>query len=327
MCSPLAALAAMLIYLAAALPFEGHRWRGSVAILLLASLVLALFKVIIDVPLERLIRPNYPPFQMRTDWQLLQIFFNGRLLYYLLLFWLSLGIAQALDFYRKYRERELQASRLEAQLALAQLQVLKMQLQPHFLFNTLNAISALIHQDVEVADCMIARLGELLRTTLENAGTQEVSLREELEFIGPYLEIEKARLGPRLTVGFDVDPAVMDALVPNLLLQPLVENAIRHGIAPQTGTGRIEIAASREGNLLELRVRDNGRGLSSNYREGVGVRNTRARLCQLYGATQTFTLHNHPEGGVLVTVGLPFREQDEEAAQPLQEVRLKRLAD
>src|SRR5205085_8739221 len=119
------------------------------------------------------------------------------------------------------------AAQLEAKLAIAQLQVLKMQLQPHFLFNTLNAISALIHQDVELADRMIARLGELLRSTLDTAGTQEVALRQELEFIEPYLEIEQARLGPRLSVQFDIDPAVMDACVPNLLLQPLVENAIR----------------------------------------------------------------------------------------------------
>ncbi len=323
----LAALAAMLIYLAGWLPFEGPRWWAALAVLLAASLVMAVLKVALDVPLERFVRPDYPPFRARSDRELFHIFFNVRLLFYLLLLWLSLGVAQALDFYRKYRARDLHASRLEAQLVLAQLQVLKMQLQPHFLFNTLNAISALIHQDVEIADRMIARLGELLRTTLENAGTQEVTLHQELEFIAPYLEIEQARLGPRLSLRIDVDPAVMDALVPNLFLQPLVENAIRHGIAPQAGLGWIEITAARSESSLLLHVRDNGGGLSSNYREGVGVSNTRARLQQLYGAAQTLTLSNHPEGGVLVTVTLPFREQDERTAQPLQEVQPKHVSE
>lgn len=313
----LAAFAALLMALAARLPFDTHRWRGSLALLLLISAGLGVVKIALDVPVERLVRPDYPPFQKRSNGELFQIFFNGRLLFYLLLLWLALGVGQAVEFYRRYREGELHAARLEARLTLAHLQVLKMQLQPHFLFNTLHAISALIHQDVDLAERMIARLGELLRTTLENAGTQEVSLRQELEFIAPYVEIEQARLGPRLTVVIDVDPEVMDALVPNLLLQPLVENAIRHGVAPRAGPGRIEIGAGRVAGALEIRVRDNGRGLSSNYREGVGVSNTRARLHQLYGAAHTFTLHNLPEGGVLVTVALPFREQNEEDARPL----------
>jgi signal transduction histidine kinase len=304
----LGALAPLLVWVARRWPLGPGCWVGPLLLLLGASAALALFKVVLDIPAERLIRPNATLVQGRTDLELFQIFFNAHFVLYLLILWLVLGFAHALDFYRKYRERELRASHLEAQLAVAQLQVLKMQLQPHFLFNTLHAISALMHKDVDLADHMVARLGELLRTTLDNAGTQEVSLRQELDFIQPYLEIEQARLGPRLTVRIDADPAVMDARVPNLLLQPLVENAVRHGIAAQTGPGVIEIRACRECDLLKLTIRDNGRGLSSNYREGVGVSNTRARLHQLYGAAQRFEMHNHPTGGLLVTVALPYRE-------------------
>src|SRR5262249_58213995 len=135
-------------------------------------------------------------------------------------YWAILAVAHVLNYYRRWRDRELASSQLEAKLAQTQLQVLKMQLHPHFLFNTLNAISALIHQDVELADRMIARLGDLLRTTLDNANRQEVAFQQELDFIHPYLEIEKARLGSRLSVDLCIDPAVMDARVPNMILQP-----------------------------------------------------------------------------------------------------------
>jgi len=306
---PLAALAPLLVWLARRRPVEPGHWLGPLLLLLGASAGLALFKIILDLPIEWLIRPNWRVLQDRTVFEQFQIFFSARFVLYLLMLWLVLGVALALDYYRKFRERELRATHLEAQLAVAQLQVLKMQLQPHFLFNTLHAISALVHQDADLADQMIARLGELLRTTLENAGTQEVSLREELEFIQPYLEIEQARLGPRLALLVEVDPEVMDARVPNLFLQPLVENAVRHGIAPHAEPGVIEVRACREGEALKIKVRDNGRGLSSNYTEGVGVGNTRARLAQLYGPTQEFTMRNHPEGGLLVTVRIPFREE------------------
>ncbi len=308
-------MAPPLLWMARWFPLEQQRWRGPLALLLTASIALSLFKIGLDLPIEQLIRPNDPRLRGRSAGELLQIYFNARFMFYLLVLWLFLGVGLALDFYRKFRERELRASHLEAQLSRAQLQVLKMQLQPHFLFNTLNAISALIHQDIELADRMIARLGELLRSTLENAGTQEVTLRQELAFIEPYLEIEKARLGPRLAVAVEVDPALMDALVPNLILQPLVENAIRHGIAPRAGPGRIEIRAARERDLLQLTIRDNGRGLSSNYREGVGLANTRARLSQLYGRAQ-LRMENHPDGGLTVTVALPFRDT---AAEPAPE--------
>ena len=224
-------------------------------------------------------------------------------------YWVILGLAYLFDYYHKYRERELRASQLEGQLAQAELTALKMQLHPHFLFNTLHSISALVSEDPEAAERMIARLSELLRLTLENAGTQEVSLRQELAFLERYLEIEQTRFHDRLTVAMDIDPEVLDARVPNLILQPLVENAIRHGIAPRPTPGRVEIAATHENGTLALQVRDNGPGLPSGDgqpREGVGLKNTRARLAQLYGPHHRFHLHNAPEGGLHITLEIPL---------------------
>src|SRR5262249_41380866 len=160
-----------------------------------------------------------------------------------------------------------------------------------------------------LADSMLARLGELLRSALDSAGTQEVPLSQELDFIKPYLEIEQARLGSRLKVNFDIAPEALDVAVPNLLLQPLVENAIRHGIAPQPEAGHIEIRARREEKLLQLQVRDNGVGLASSYQEGVGVANTRARLRHLYGSDHRFEMDNGPGGGLVVRVAIPLREE------------------
>ena len=184
-----------------------------------------------------------------------------------------------------------------------------MQLHPHFLFNTLHAISALIHKDVELADRMLARLGDLLRTTLENANLQEVSLQQELDFIEPYLEIEKARLGPRLTVHMNIDPAAAAASVPNLILQPLVENAIRHGIAPRAEAGHIAIDAHRENGCLRLAVHDDGPGLKQPglVPHGIGLSNTRARLEKLYGANHRFELSAGARGGLHVAITIPFR--------------------
>jgi len=229
---------------------------------------------------------------------------------YVLIYWALVGVCQAIDFYRKYRERALRASQLEARLAQAQLQLLKMQLHPHFLFNTLNAISALIHQDAEVADRMLARLGDLLRLTLQKEGVQEVSLREELEFLDAYLEIEQVRFGPRLTVARQIDPDVLEARVPYLILQPLVENAIRHGILCNGLRGRIEDRARRREDALRLEVSDNGPGLREGngpLREGIGLANTRARLRQLYGDAHGFALGRAALGGLLVAIDLPFR--------------------
>jgi two-component sensor histidine kinase len=234
---------------------------------------------------------------------------NQNIVFYVLL----LGVAHTTLYYRRYRERERAAERLAAGLALARLQVLKMQLHPHFLFNTLNAISALIPAEAQPARRMVAHLGDMLRIALDHEETQEVTLRDELAFLEPYLEIEQARLGDRLTVAMNIDPATLDACVPHLILQPLVENAIRHGIAPriEPGTARISATLGAAGHSLELEVRDDGPGIETDTRpaarKGVGLDNIKSRLEQLYGDEHRFDLRTHPEGGAAARVILPFR--------------------
>lgn len=214
-------------------------------------------------------------------------------------------------YYQRYREGELKAAQLQTQLAQAQLQALRMQLHPHFLFNTLHSISSLIHQDPEAADKMIARLGDFLRLTLENSGTPEVTLKQELEFLKCYLEIQRIRFYDRLTTHLDIDPRALNTRVPNLILQPIVENAIRHGIAPRSTPGHIQILAEQKNGTLRLEVTDNGPGLRPNqnprqgFREGLGLANTQARLAQLYGSNFCFELANHPAGGLVVRMLIP----------------------
>jgi two-component system LytT family sensor kinase len=228
-------------------------------------------------------------------------------------------VAYAIDYYRRHQQEELKISRLEAALAQAQLettqaqlQALKSQLQPHFLFNTLNSISTLLDDDKDAADRMLARLGDFLRLTLENSGAQEVTLREELEFLRCYLEIERVRFADRLAVNFEIESGALDALVPNLLLQPLVENAIRHGIVARRGSGVIGIGARLDGATLTLGVTDNGPGLRARgedapgSRQGLGFALTRARLERMYGARQRLRLAEADGGGLEVKIELPF---------------------
>jgi signal transduction histidine kinase len=314
-----APLAWLLLRIGRRFPCEPGRWRSRLALLLAVSAAFAALKVALDFPVEVLLRVNYSEsLRDKTRFEFFQVLFMDHFLVYLFICGAVLGIGHALDYHRKYRERELRASHLEAQLARAQLQVLKMQLHPHFLFNTLNAVSALLHKDVELADRMIARLGDLLRLTLENVGTQEVCLQQELEFVALYLEIERARLGPRLALHLDIDPDARHACVPNLILQPLVENAVRHGVAPYARAGRIDIAARRAGALLRLQVRDDGPGLPRGgaFREGVGLANTRARLQQLYGPAHGFEMAGDGGRGLAVTLTLPFRDSPEEDPGP-----------
>ncbi len=221
-------------------------------------------------------------------------------------------IGYAFSYYRRYRAGERRSLQLEAQLSQAQLQALKMQLHPHFLFNTLHSISALLNQQPEAARAMITRLGDFLRLTLENAGTQEVTLRREMEFLRCYLEIERVRFQDRLKTRMDVSPPALDAKVPNLILQPIVENAIRHGIAPRSTPGLIEILAKPQNGTLRIQVRDNGPGLPAGrtsekiFSKGLGLANTERRLDRLYGAAHRFELSNAPEGGLVVTLEIPF---------------------
>jgi signal transduction histidine kinase len=225
-------------------------------------------------------------------------------------YWALIGAYYAFDYARKYRERAVAAAQLETRLAQAELQALRMQLQPHFLFNTLHAVSMLHFTDTDAANRVLVRLSDLLRMSLDNAGRQVVPLRAELEFLTKYLELEQTRFHDRLQVSYDVDPQLLDLEVPHLILQPLVENAIRHGIAQLARDGRIEIAGRRLPHHLELCVCDNGPGLrdgwSAETDAGIGISNLRARLRQAYGAAELLTLEEPPEGGLCAIVRIPL---------------------
>ncbi|MCY0992750.1 histidine kinase [Nannocystis sp. ILAH1] len=229
----------------------------------------------------------------------------------LFVYWLVVGFVHAYDYHRKARDAELAFCRLETQLAHAQLEALKMQLHPHFLFNTLHAIGVLVRkQDTQGSLQMLSGLADLLRLALDNTGRQMVPLKQELDFLGRYLAIEKVRFCDRLDVRIDVAPEVLDALVPNLILQPLVENAIRHGIAPRAAAGRVVVTASRERGALTLSVRDDGVGLPEAFCVercgGVGLRNVRARLGQLFPADHRFEVAAAHGGGAAVSLQIPL---------------------
>ena len=238
-------------------------------------------------------------------------------------YWYATAVAVnfALRYYHESRERSVRASQLETQLVEAQLKTLQQQLHPHFLFNTLHAISALMHKDVEAADGTLMRLSDLLRLTLERLGEQEVTLNAELEFLQKYLEIERTRFADRLIVRYDVHPEALDALVPTLLLQPLVENAIKHGVARKSGPGHIDITARRDHHMLWIEVRDDGVGLSEDaltaLQKGIGVSTTRARLQHQFGADYRFEFHRLSQG-VGVVVAVPWRVRPLEGAEPIQ---------
>lgn len=218
----------------------------------------------------------------------------------------------AFNYYRRYHEGRVRTLELEAQLSKAQLEALKMQLHPHFLFNTLHSISALLTQDTEAARKMITRLGDFLRLTLENSGSEEVTLQQEMEFLSCYLAIERIRFQDRLLTRIDVADDTLDAKVPNLILQPIVENAIRHGIASRSTPGLIEIEAKHINGLVRIQVRDNGPGLPEHrisenlFNRGLGLANTGQRLERLYGSRHLFDLRNNPNGGFVVTMEIPF---------------------
>lgn len=229
------------------------------------------------------------------------------------LFYIGVLIAAiALDLQQQARDRELRSRELETQLAQAQIMALRMQLNPHFLFNTLNTIAMLVREsDNDRAVRMLAGLGSLLRHVLEDIGRQQVPLSEELEFIQRYLHIEGLRFEDRLRVRIDVEPGLFDALVPNLILQPLVENAIQHGIARRGTAGHVGITAARDHDRILLAVRDDGPGLGEDAapggRAGVGLENTRGRLHRLYGAEGQLEVRDAEDGGVVAVVSFPLQ--------------------
>ena len=224
-------------------------------------------------------------------------------------YWFILGAYYGLDYYNQYREHKLKTVELENQLVHAQIRALKMQLQPHFLFNTMHAISTLMEEDVKTARRMIAKLSSLLRQTLDNIGVEEVPLNHEIEFLKSYLEIEQTRFHDRLKINYKIDTQTLNASVPNLILQPLVENAIKHGITPYAQGGTIEIASERFEDRLVLKVSDNGKGNSNGgFKEGVGLKNTKERLTQHYGKDFSMEINTDKGNGFQVIISIPFKE-------------------
>ena len=225
----------------------------------------------------------------------------------LLVYGVVFSASHALDYYRKYHERTVHTLELEKHLAEARLQALLRQLKPHFLFNTLNGIASLMHSDVDAADKMLVRLSELLRLTMNQSGQSLTRLADEVAFAQKYLDIERIRFRDRFTVTVEVDPRVRDWQVPSLLLQPLVENAIKHGLEPRTEGGRIVVSAQPVDGGLELLVTDNGVGMPPEgfSREGIGLGNTRSRLRELYGEAHVFALAQAAGGGLQVRIVIP----------------------
>ncbi|HJS24288.1 MAG TPA: histidine kinase [Pyrinomonadaceae bacterium] len=299
----------LILWLARRYRIERHNWLRRLLLHLLFSV--GVVSAILVV--------NYPMFMFFTG-QAGRITPFGlfRFVYlnldrWLFIYWVILMLSHALNYYNNYRKGELKASELRTQLVQSQLEALKMQVHPHFLFNTLHSISAMLSKDTEGARRMITRLGDFLRLTLENSGSMEVTLKQEIEFLNGYLEIERIRFKDRLTTDIRVDPEVLDVQVPNLILQPIVENAMRHAIGNST-SGRVEVVAAPVDGVVRIEVRDNGPGihaeriLDARRGKGLGLANTQARLEGLYGDAATFQLSNNPSGGLVVTLEIP-REQ------------------
>jgi len=291
-------------------PLRRRNIGALAAFLFMAVLLTAAAKLVIDW----LTFPIFTPFRVpETGAALFRRIFFVRFYVSVLTAAIVAGLYLAVTAYDLYRDRELRTRDLAARLAQAQLQMLEMQLNPHFLFNSLQSVAELMHSDVEAADRMIGKLSELLRLSLSRFGVHELALREELDFVRRYLAIEEIRFSDRLTVEIEVDANVLDAAVPSLVLQPLVENALKHGVARRLEHGRVRITARRTDSQLFIEVSDNGPGLTAPRSDGVGLANTRARLEQLFGRDQHFVLQRDPTGGVRVEMTIPLREMPHEA--------------
>ncbi len=289
-------LTVFAFWLAARAPLERGAWARRLPLHVAAALGVCLARAGAVVALNRWVG-WYRELPLFSEVLLTSVANN------LLLFWMLVGVGHALLFAQRYRERD-------EQLVRAELDALKLQLHPHFLFNTLNAVAAYVRSDPDTAERMIGRLSQLLRHTLDAAHVGEVTLAEELRVLGAYVDIEQVRFADRLRVCWEVEPEVRDVLVPHLFLQPLVENAIRHGIAPRAAEGTVTIVARRQERSLLVAVRDDGVGFDARDARaagGVGLANTRSRLHHMYGTQQRLDVHAAPGGGVRVEMRLPLR--------------------
>jgi len=304
-------LSPLIFKLCRRFPIERGNIAGRLSFHLFAGLIFVLAATAMTIPtlwnLGLVSKETYPTLSNYFGRLLINPFMlhQGFLAY-----WGTVVVAHAYEYHRQVQIGRTRASELSAQLANAQLAALKMQIHPHFLFNTLNSISALLHKDVEVADRMIARLSDFLRMTLRNSGTSEVTLEQELEFLKTYLEIEKIRFQDKLLVEMKIGKEALNAKVPNLILQPLVENAVRHGVAKQTGIGHLNIRANRVGDRLVINIEDNGPGPNGIAKRrndsGVGLTNTRARLEQFYDDFQFEIEGKNGKEGTIVSINVPY---------------------
>jgi signal transduction histidine kinase len=293
-----------ILRLAARVPFERRAFWRALGVHAAGSVLATLFHMAVYALVVPLVgAPGFGAGWSATYARLLATAFLPTLSVY----WVLTCAVQFLRLRQAVHERERRHLALEAQLAEARLLALKSQLQPHFLFNTLNSIDVLIGDDPAAARHMLQLLSALLRKVLDTDGDREVTLREELDVIASFLKIEKIRFAERLSYHVDADPEVLQARVPSLVLQPLVENAIRHGIAPRARPGLIVISARAEDGMLHLSVLDIGAGLGRHMKWGIGLSNTRARLQQMFGAGHRFAIGDHPGGGAEVSLAIPLR--------------------
>jgi two-component system, LytTR family, sensor kinase len=300
----------LILWLARRFRIERNNW---VRHLTIHVIVMTLLIAIIKTAYDAIVMPPTSAFRDFTWSRLFRsieyTFDTGTLLY-----WVIILVEHSFVYYRRYQQGLVNAANLQTQLVQSQLRALKMQLHPHFLFNTLHTITALVHEDPDLAERTIARLSELLRLFLANSTVHEVALSEELRILDLYLEIERTRFEDRLSVHFDVPAELREAMVPNLVLQPLVENSIRHGVGKRSAPGWISISAEKYGDTLVLRVIDNGAGLATagkhSGQTGMGLAITRGRLESLYGQRQSLVLRNVQTGGAEVRITLPFRQTE-----------------
>lgn len=301
------AMLPLVIWTARRFPLERGRWQRSVpAHVAMGALVAVLYAVLVVLKNQAVLSIGTADPQPHLL-ELLPGFVFGGFQVFFLVYWMSVAMVHALAAYRRLRERELDQTRLQARLSLAELQLLKLQLDPHFLFNALNATSALVQTDPQGAERMLGLVSDFLRESLRGAHRQEHRLQQELEFLELYLQIEQTRFGERLRVRLEVDPELLEESVPSLILQPLVENAVRHGMPEGERPLAIVVSARARGpRRMELSVGDDGRGFPAGpLPVGVGLANTRARLEHLYAQAQSFELGSGPAGGTLVTLSLP----------------------
>lgn len=282
-----------------------HRGQIPYALVIhsLGALLLCALWAFLGVMLRRALGMGWdmPFWRELHDWTLISLPWS------FILYFAVLGTFQAFQYYGVARARELQATQLAAQLSDARLNALRTQLQPHFLFNTLNAVTVLVRdQRSDVAVRMLDQLAEMLRQVLRSDRPHLIPLREELQLLRQYLDIEQVRFSDRLRIEYHVDEAALDGLVPAFILQPLVENALRHGLTDRLDGALLEIGARRAGEQLELWVRDNGRGLVEGRGRGIGLENTRERLTTLYGTAAALELRAHPDGGTIALIELPW---------------------